>query len=121
MKGAGALAITLALTACAVPDAGPNPSSATEVVASTTEGREDVVQVGVRASATSDKVVCRKTAPTGSRIAAERCETTAGNAAADEIARDQMLRDIDEIRMQAAQRELARQDAAAAMARPPGR
>jgi len=82
--------------------------------------------VDVGSSAAKDNVVCRKAAPTGSRIAAEHCEAKAGDAAADKMARDQMLRDIDEIRMQAAQRELARQDAAAAaaaaaMARPPGR
>jgi len=120
MKCAGALAITLALTACAVPKTAPNPRGAAEVADSASEGLADVVQVPIRANATNDEnVLCRKDAATGTRIAVKRCESTSRGDAADKVARDQMLRDIEEIRRQAAQRELARQNAEAALARRP--
>jgi hypothetical protein len=117
MRGAGAIAITLALTACAVPKT--TPRGAAEVLGSESEAPAGVVQVNVRASATSDRVTCRKTAGTGTRIAVERCESTTRSDTADKIARDQMLRDLDEIRLQAWRRDQARQDAEAALARRP--
>jgi hypothetical protein len=50
--------------------------------------------------------VCRRAAPTGSRIAKERCETPA--VAASSAEREQLRRDLDEMRTRAAMREQAR-------------
>jgi hypothetical protein len=52
--------------------------------------------------------VCRRSAPTGSRIARERCEPASTLVANAE--RDQLRRDIDEVRM----REVLRQQSRAA-------
>jgi hypothetical protein len=119
MKCAAVFAIILALTACAVSNTAPSSRGSAEVVASESAGLTGVEQVSIRPSATRDSVVCRKGAPTGSRIAVERCESTSHGDAADKMVHDQMLRDIEEIRMQELRRQQASQNAEAALMRRP--
>jgi hypothetical protein len=115
IKSTAALAITLALTACAGTRSASNLGGEAQVVASNSEGLADVEQVSIRSNATADRVVCRRTEPTGSRISVERCESKSRDSAADKMVHDQMLRDVEEMRMQELRRQQASQDAAAAM------
>ena len=118
IRSAAALAVTLAVTACAAPGSAPSVGGQAEVVAANTQSVTDVEQVSIRANPTADRIVCRKTEPTGSRISVRRCESTSsGDGAADKMAHDQMLRDVEEMRMQELRRQQARQDAEAAMMR----
>jgi len=128
IRSAAALAVTLALTACAAPNLAPNPGGQTEVVAANDaetvaanrEGRTGVEQVSLRANAKPDRVVCRRTEPTGSRISVRRCESTSNtDDPAEKMAHDRMLSDVEEMRMQELRRQQARQDAEAAMMRRP--
>ena len=116
IKSTAALAITLALTACAGTRSASNLGGEAQVVASNSEGLAGVEQVSIRSNATADRVVCRRTEPTGSRISVERCESKSSlDSAADKMVHDQMLRDVEEMRMQELRRQQASQDAAAAM------
>jgi len=69
------------------------------------------VQVDITAPMQADTVECHKTAPTGTRIAIQRCESSAASSDVEQATRDQMLRDIDTIRRQQWQLEAARQNA----------
>jgi hypothetical protein len=117
MKASGLLAMAFTLTACVSsqtprPDAGAvaaqdPPAYGPETLAAT------AVQVDLMAQPNAETVDCRKTAPTGTRIAVQRCEVTT-QSSADQMGREQMLRDIDEIRRRQFQREAVRQNAARA-------
>ena len=52
--------------------------------------------------------VCRRYFPTGSRIATERCQSAEATTVASEAERNQMRRDLEEMRMRQAAREQAR-------------
>jgi hypothetical protein len=57
---------------------------------------------------TAKPPVCRRYVPTGSRIAAERCQSAEVTDAMRAAERDQARRDIDEMRMRQATRDAAR-------------
>jgi hypothetical protein len=57
---------------------------------------------------TAKPPVCRRHVPTGSRIATKRCRSAESKNAASNAERDQMRRDINEMRMRQATRDQAR-------------
>ena len=115
MKASGLVATAFALTACMSsqtprPDADAvaaqdAPAYAPETLAA------NALQVDITPEANAETVDCRKAAPTGTRIAVQRCEVTKLSSA-DQMGREQMLRDIEEIRRRQFQREAAWQNAA---------
>ena len=79
--------------------AGPPASSAADA-ASAPPVKEVTIDPNVK------EPVCRRQAPTGSRIAKQRCTTP--DAALSSAEREQQRRDLDEMRTRAAMREQAR-------------
>jgi hypothetical protein len=111
MKCPAAFATALAMTACKSIQA-PRidaDSAAQEAPAYSTEGLAAPVQVDITAAMNTDEVVCRKTAPTGTRIAVGHCAPT--SASNDTQTREQTLRDLDEMRRRQWQQEVVRQNA----------
>src|SRR5262245_31703311 len=91
---------------CAVLLVSVGSAAAADPSASTPSGADAVSTPPVKeVTVTVDRnvTVCRRQAPTGSRIAIERCPTTASSAE-----REQLRRDLDEMRTRAALREQAR-------------
>jgi hypothetical protein len=113
MKCPAAFATALAMTACTSTQA-PRPDTdllaAQEAPAYSTEGLATPVQVDITPAVNAEDVVCRKTAPTGTRIAVGHCAPTSEPSVTQ--TREQMLRDIDEMRRRQWQQEALRQNAA---------
>jgi hypothetical protein len=57
---------------------------------------------------TGKEPVCRRAAPTGSRIAQQRCTTPGAGTELNSAQREQLQRDIDEVRTRGAMRDQAR-------------
>jgi hypothetical protein len=98
------------------PDAADS-SAATSELAPAKSAEDDQVPAvkEVILDPTTKPPVCQRYVPTGSRIATERCHSAEVGDAARAAERDQMRRDIDELRMRQATRDAAR-DAAQAEA-----
>jgi hypothetical protein len=103
----------LAMTACTSTQA-PRPDTtslaAREAPAYSGEALATPVQVDITPALNGDNVVCRRAAPTGTRIAVTQCESTA--TLSDAQSHEQMLRDLDEMRRRQWQQEAVRQNAA---------
>ena len=112
MKCPAAFAVVLTVAACSSTQA-PRPDTgslaAQEAPAYSREALATPVQVDITAATNADTVECRRSAPTGTRIAVNQCEPTAQNDTAT-TTRDQMLRDIEEIRRRQWQLEAMRQN-----------
>jgi hypothetical protein len=91
-------------TAAADPPAAPAPTESANAAES-----QPVKEVML--DPTAKPPVCRRYVPTGSRIAKKRCASA--DAALGEANRDQLRRDIDEMRMRQAMRDQARAQALA--------
>ena len=91
------------------PPASANPPPATRV--SEADKTRPVKEVTL--DPTAKPPICRRYVPTGSRIATERCQSAETDALANNAERDQMRRDIDEMRMRQAARDQARSAAQA--------
>ena len=111
MKCPAAFATALAMTACTSTQA-PRPdtqsAAAQEAPIYSTEALTTPTQVDITAALNGD-VVCRRAAPTGTRIAVTQCESSA--TLSDTQTHEQMLRDLDEMRRRQWQQEAVRQNA----------
>jgi hypothetical protein len=111
MKCPAAFVTALAMTAC-TPTQAPRPDTASlaaqEAPAYSGEALATPVQVDITAL-NGENVVCRRAAPTGTRIAVTQCESTV--TLTDAQNHEQMLRDLDEMRRRQWQQEAVRQNA----------
>jgi hypothetical protein len=91
----------------------PPPATPTSAPALPTEGDQARPVKQVALDPNVPHPVCRRIAPTGSRIKNEVCETPAPDDKAREAEHHQIRRDMDEMRARQAMREQARTQALA--------
>jgi hypothetical protein len=107
--GACCLALLAGSASAADP---PPPATPTSAPALPADGDQAQPVKQVALDPTVPSPVCRRVAPTGSRIKNEVCET-ADSEKAREAERDQIRRDLDEMRARQAMRDQARSQALA--------
>jgi hypothetical protein len=112
------LALLAAASAAADPAVAP---AAPPTAASSSEAARAPAVKEVTLDPTKKPPVCRRYAPTGSRISTERCKSADAATPSREAEREQTRRDINEMRMRQAMREQARTQALAEAMRQRGR